>query len=83
MEKTNDMYFKAVIAEKLERFEDVVKYLQLTLPMNEDNKENQQGEKLNWSQTKLELLTVAYKNLINNDRDNLKRLIDNKHKETQ
>ena len=41
MEKTNDMYFKAVIAEKLERFEDVVKYLQLTLPMNEDNKENQ------------------------------------------
>ena len=83
MEETNDMFFKAVIAEKLERYDEVIKYLRMTLPIDNKNKENKQDEKLNWTQNKLELFTIAYKNLINNNRDNLKRLIQNKHKETQ
>lgn len=34
MEETNDMFFKAVIAEKLERYDEVIKYLRMTLPID-------------------------------------------------
>lgn len=82
MEETNEMFFKAVIAEKIERYDQVIEYLAMTLPQNDENKENVKEESRNWTQNKLELLTVSYKNLINSNRDNLQKLIKNKKKET-
>lgn len=75
-EETNVHFFKAQIAEKLERYEDLIASLEQMIPFQLEEKENvdQGPSKKKWTENILELYSIGYKSLINQNRDLLNNL---------